>query len=205
MNAPSNSYQESTATRVSRCRQVLNNAILTSTEIDKHAVHATLDIAKEKTQYLEKLSLGCGATVALIVSFVGAHAGHLQPEWLLRLVLVVLVFAMMFGFLRNWIFPWYSYGTCERQVWAAKLKTEYARKDLISTGTALFLADGNLIDVETWLRDFDKTESTIKSAIDRFKKMEERGFDWANRAEYLTLGLASIGMVLLVALAWNNF
>jgi hypothetical protein len=205
MNDSSNPYQEPLAIRVPRLQQTFNDAVRSSADINKQAVQSSLDVAKEKTQYLEKVSIGCGATVALIVTFLGAHAGHLRPEWLLRSALVVLVLAMMFGFLRNWIFPWYTFGAWGVQDYKAKLNKEDARRALISTGTALDADDGQPIDVDSWLHDFEKTESDLKSTIDRFQKMEKLAFDWARRTEYITLGLASGGMALLVALAWINF
>jgi hypothetical protein len=38
--------------------------------MNQRAVQVSMDVGKEKTQYFEKLSLGAGGTIALVVSFV---------------------------------------------------------------------------------------------------------------------------------------
>ena len=49
-------------------------------EANQRAVQVSVDIGKEKTQYFEKIALACAGTIALVVSFVGSHAGRLQPR-----------------------------------------------------------------------------------------------------------------------------
>jgi hypothetical protein len=67
----------------------------------ERAVQVSVDISKEKTQYFEKIALASAGTIALVVSFVGSHAGRLQPPWLLRSALIVLVLAMITAMYRN--------------------------------------------------------------------------------------------------------
>jgi hypothetical protein len=45
----------------------------------KTANQTQIDIAKERTQFFEKLAIGSGATIAAMVSFFGAHSQRLQP------------------------------------------------------------------------------------------------------------------------------
>jgi len=64
-----------------------------------------LDGAKERTQFFEKLAIGAGATIAALVSFLGANNKRvLHPEWILRCALVALVVAMFGAMLRNYIY-----------------------------------------------------------------------------------------------------
>jgi hypothetical protein len=197
--------QEPLAVRQNRLREAFAHAADHAANVNKQAVQSSMDVGKEKTQYFEKVSLGCGATVALIVSFVGAHAGRLQPRWLLRSALVTLVLAMMFGFFRNWLFPWYVFAVWGHQDFNAKLDREHAKRDLVLIGFAVSIEDGQPIDPDAWLRDFEKDETAFKARIAELKDLEDRSFNWTKRIEYVTLILASVGMALLVALAWLNF
>jgi len=204
MNDPSE-FQEAPAKRDARLKQALSSAANHAADVNKLALQSSVDIGKEKTQYFEKISLGCGATAALIVSFVGAHAGSLRPKWMLRSALVTLVLTMMFGFLRNWLFPWYLMGVWGRRDMKAKLDTALAQRDLIQTGSVILIEDGKLIETDSWLQGFQKDHDDFKKKMGELQRMEERSFVWTRRVEFTTLGLASVGMVLLVALAWLNF
>jgi hypothetical protein len=198
-------YQEPPAVRHTRMKKTFYNAAKHSTRINKRAVQSSIDIGKEKTQYFEKVSLGCGGTVALIVSFLGAHAGRLQPRWLLRSALVTLVLAMMLGFFRNWLFPWYAFGVWQVQDLDAQVKRERARRDLIAAELTFAAEDGQPIDPQTWIADFQYREVVYDAKIEELKKARDRWFNWTKYTEQLTLVLASLGIVLLVALAWWNF
>ena len=44
-------------------------------EMNERAAQVSLDIGKEKTQFFEKIALASGGTIALVVSFIGSHAG----------------------------------------------------------------------------------------------------------------------------------
>ncbi len=188
-----------------RLNDNLRGASAHATKINDLAVQSSIDIGKEKTQYFEKLTLGCGGTVALMVSYVGAHAGKLQPPFLLRSALITLVLAMMCGFYRNWRFPWYTFAVWAHRDWIAKRDRELARKAIISTGLATSNEDGKLIDPQTWLEDFSETEKMIAKNIETAKKEEKTAFDWTRRSEYAMLWLAALGMIQLVVLAWVNF
>ncbi len=187
--------QESMADRQNRLRAAFAQAADHAANVNKQAVQSSVDVGKEKTQYFEKVSLGCGATVALIVSFVGAHAGRLEPRWLLRSALVTLVLAMMFGFFRNWIFPWYVFAVWGHQDFKAKLERQLAKKELVLIGFAVSIEDGQLIDPNAWLPDSEKDEGALKAGIAKLKALEDRSFNWTQRIEYVTLMLASVGWV----------
>ena len=85
-----------------RLKKLLESAYTNATDVGNQAAQAHADIAKEKTQYFEKIALGSGATIAAVVSFVGVHAGRLKPPFLLRSALVTLVAAMVSSMYRNW-------------------------------------------------------------------------------------------------------
>src|SRR5208282_3981725 len=97
-----------------RLNNLFQNAIKRANETEDRSTQASVDIAKEKTQYFEKIALANAATIALVVSFVGAahsgadsHSGRLQPACMLCWALVALLLAMISAMLRNWLNPSY--------------------------------------------------------------------------------------------------
>jgi hypothetical protein len=198
-------YQEPPAARHARLRRNLDRAVEHSAYVNELAVKSSVEVGKEKIQYVEKVSLGCGGTVAIIVSFVGSHAGKLQPRWLLRSALVTLISAMLLGFFRNWIFHWYTSAVWAYRDFDAMLKEEEARRDFVPMGKAASAESGQPINSDTWSPVFEKRKGILQPKLDELKKMERRALRWSTRTEYMTLGLASVGMALLVALAWINF
>ncbi len=65
------------------------------------------ELAKERTQYFEKIALGSGATIAAVVSFIGSQKSTLQPAWLFRSALIALVVTMVAAMYRNYKYPYY--------------------------------------------------------------------------------------------------
>lgn len=180
-------------------------AVRHAADINKQAVQASLEIGKEKTQFFEKVVLGSGATIALVVSYVGAHAGNLQPRWLLRSALVCFVLTLLLGLYRNWEFQWYIFASWARQDTKAKQEREKAKKDVILTGEAISSEDGKPIDPAQGLRQFNADEVTLTNLLTKSQKIEDRAFNVVRVVEYVTLGLGVAGMGLLIALAWLNF
>lgn len=74
MDIPPKAQQEMLIRELESARKHAKN-------MNERAVQGSLDIGKEKTQFFEKIALASGGTIALVVSFVGAHAGRLQPPW----------------------------------------------------------------------------------------------------------------------------
>lgn len=103
-----------------RLKILFEDAIRNAHAANQRAVQASLYIAKEKTQYVEKIALANAGTIALVVSFVGSHSGTLQPPWLLRSALVSLFLAMISAMYRNWTYPFYQYAIHARQDLTAK-------------------------------------------------------------------------------------
>ena len=67
-----------------RLAALFDSASKHATAANQRAVQVSVDIGKERAQYFEKIALASGGTIALVVSFVGSHAGRLQPPWYLR-------------------------------------------------------------------------------------------------------------------------
>jgi hypothetical protein len=116
-----------------------NNAIKFANDMEMRALQASEDIAKEKTQYFEKIALANAGTIALVVSFVGAHSSKLQPPWLLRSALVTLFAAMISAMYRNWKYPYYLTAVHTTQALIAMRDREQCRLELFRAGPALSL------------------------------------------------------------------
>jgi hypothetical protein len=188
-----------------RLQALFNDAGKRASNMNKRAVQASLDIGKEKTQYFEKIALACAGTIALVVSFVGSHPGHLQPAWLLRCALITLVVAMMMAMYRNWRFSFYVLACYARQDLAAKQNKERARRDYIVAIPTVAMEDGKLVDVNQWLAEFARDDKLFDDRITECQEQEDSAFIMTKRAEYVALVLTVAGMLMLIALAWENF
>jgi hypothetical protein len=188
-----------------RLKAVLESASKYAAEMNRSVAQISMDLGKEKTQYFEKIALACAATIALVVSFVGGHAGRLQPAWLLRSALVALVLAMMGAMYRNWKFPFYILAVHAGQEQTAKQKKARCTRDWIVAIPSVAWENGKPIDVEQWLAKFEQDEKVFDKRIADCTEQEDSSFSIVRKVEYLTLFLTLLGMIMLVALAWENF
>jgi len=178
--------------------------------MNQRAVQVSLDIGKEKTQFFEKIALASGGTIALVVSFVGAHAGRLQPPWLLRSALIALVLPMVGAVYRNWRFPFYLIANYNRQYLEARREAIRREAEFFRASNAIPVASGSGIDTRAvTLAEYNQQvvedEKIFEEKIGECKRQEENSFKTVQVVEYITLCLPLIGMAMLVGLAWRNF
>src|SRR6266481_3639165 len=88
-----------------------------------------VELAKERTQYFEKLAIGSGATIAAIVSFLGVHAGKLHPVWIMQCSLISLVVAIVAALYRNFRYPHYILAVTNVSWINAKLYQQQRKKE----------------------------------------------------------------------------
>jgi hypothetical protein len=175
-------------------------------DMNERAVQVSMDIGKEKTQFFEKIAITNGSVVALIVGFVGSHAGRLQPPWLLRSALAAFVLSLVSATYRNWKFPFYVYASYAHQYLSAKLEAMYAKRDAIRYGAVTPVNEaGMTVSIEESVNEFAEPEKGFKEQMAKCKRIENRSFRIVQIVEYVTLGLFLLGMGMLVALAWRNF
>jgi len=191
-------------------RSYLENDNKFATEANLRAVQVQHEIAKEKTQYFEKIAITAGGTIALVVSFVGArsstHSGGLNPPWLLRSALVALVLTMITAMARNWRYPYYLHALYNRQYLDARLKAAMSKRDLVtSEPTPLEAETGRPFDVPKYLTEFKEHEGTFNSQIAACKRQEDSALWQTTWLEHISLTLILASMALLVILAWKNF
>ena len=184
-----------------------NRASESAAKINAEAVQASIDLAKEKTQYFEKIALGSGVTIAVVVSFVGAHSGKLQPPWLLRSALVSLALAMIGAMYRNWEYQFYVIALWYRKDFAAKLERECCKRDYLAAfaNRAVWIEDGEQVDAVAFAQDYNDYEKKLEGSIAKSQTMEDRAFKATKYVEFATLAFGGIGVCLLIWVAWRNF
>lgn len=182
-----------------------DTAIKHAHDMNQRAVDVFTDVAKEKTQYFEKIALASGGTIALVVSFVGSHAGRLQPVWLLRSALVVLVRAMIAAMYRNWKYPFYLTAAYSKNHYIAIRDEEKCRLDYLEAVRPNVIQEGGPIDITKTRADFSKADKVFEAKIAELEKEETSVFRLVGWVERAALFLVVTGMALLIALAWRNF
>ncbi len=174
-------------------------------KMNQRAIEAALDVAKEKTQYLEKIALAAGGTIALVVSFVGAHAGRLQPPWLLRSALVTLVLTMIAAGYRNWRYPFYVIHTHARQELAARLNREQAKCALMRVAVDVYSVERGPKDVPQYLAESAAAQEKNRKQIALLQHKANCALWQVEVVERIALLLMVASMGMLIALAWRNF
>jgi len=174
-------------------------------EANQRDVDNSQEVAKEKTQYLEKIALAAGGTLAIVVSFVGAHAGRLQPPWLLRTALVTLVLTLIVAMARNFRYHYYLMGLYGRKSAEASLDRERARRDYLVVVPSINPDTLTPNDPQAIREQFAEEEGTLNKKIAEFKKQEESAFRQTRRLEGAAVLLIVAAMGMLIALAWINF
>jgi hypothetical protein len=83
--------------------------------MNQRAAQGSIDIAREKTQYFEKIALGSGGTIGLVASVVGLTCGSLAPRLATPFCSGWLALAMIAAVYRNWKYPFYELACQARQ------------------------------------------------------------------------------------------
>ncbi len=156
----------------------LENATTLTQQAGERSEKAGIETAKEKTQYFEKIALANAGTIALVVSFVGAHASRLQPRWLLGSALVALFVAMILSMYRNWKYPYYLAATHDALVRNAVLEQERCHLAYIVAVRPLNIKDGEPIDIEDCKAKFVEKEKLLSDQIEKSLKKKTAMFKW---------------------------
>jgi hypothetical protein len=183
-----------------RAMELLNQTLL---ELDQWQ----LEGQKGKSQFFEKLAIGSGATIAALVSFLGANEKRvLHPHWILRCALVSLAVALFAALYRNWSYPNFRMAHKERVMTEAKRKVQECRNDEFNLSGCLHnLQTGELMEVKDWHEGFKKSEAELD--IEITKRIKEEHLRWKGVAysENLCLAAVCIAMASLVWLGLRNF
>jgi hypothetical protein len=189
-----------------RLRLLLQHADQQLEDAVKEINEAQVDSAKDRTQYFEKLTIGSGAVIAAIVSFLGAHSAKLQPAWMLRCSLVSLVIALTTSLYRNLRYPSYFIAVRNR-IWIEACRQQQQSKNDVfqSEKNLIAIQTGEPIDMQEWTREFKKSDAGLEKLIGERVRRENRLLIEVRVAEYVCLSSVGLAMISLVWLALRNF
>jgi hypothetical protein len=190
---------------VQRLYTLLQSAQVRARKKSELLSQTSIDVAKDKTQYFERVALGSGATIAAVVSFIATRSGGLRPPYLLRASLVVLIVAMIGAMYRNWRYSFYLLAHRATQDLSATYELERAKRDYLLVAPSKSLDDGQPINATEFDEAFKKDELQWKESVTNCQRKEDRIFRELTGVESATLILVVAGLVLLVILAWINF
>lgn len=188
-----------------RLKALWDNAINHADEVGQKSVEVSMDVAKELTQYFEKISFGSGAIITALVSFIGGTRNHLRPAWLFRVSLAIWFLVMFGAMLRNWRNHYYPVNALRRQRIEADRNAKRCQNDFILQGGAYSFQTGRPINIEEWSKGFRASDGKLSEQLEYLSGYEAKVFRQVKTTEHLTLALALIGMMQLITLAWINF
>lgn len=165
-----------------------------------------IDSSQGRVEYFEKITIGAGAAIAALVSFLGSHSASLHPKWILRSSLVLLGLTMLAGLFRNFRYPNYvmqirkiSWIRCSRY-------QQRCRRDYLSADTtAVSIQTGQLIDTEKTMKELDESDVEVGQILEENETLGERMRKQWTYAEQLCLALAFLSMASLIWLGLSNF
>jgi hypothetical protein len=191
---------------IERLKRLLQSADQSVNDIEADNSKTQVDFAKERTQFFEKLAIGSGATIAAIVSFLGVHAGKLQPEWIMRCSLISLVVAMVAALCRNFLYPFYVLAVNNVSWINAKLYQQQRKKECFRAEPEIrSWQSGEPIDAQLWIAEAEKAEADMKPIIQKRQARHERLWRAVKISETVCIVAVSVAMISLVWLALRNF
>jgi hypothetical protein len=191
---------------IERMRQLMKSADQSVREIETDNSKTSVDLAKERTQYFEKLAIGSGATIAAIVTFLGSHAGKLQPVWIMQCSLICLLVAIVAALYRNFRYPNYILAVNDVSWINAKVYQQQRKKELFKfEPNAISLQTGKSIDAAAWIAEAEKAESEMRPIIQQREKCHKRLLREVKVSEIICIVAVSAAMISLAWLALRNF
>lgn len=166
-----------------------------------------VDTSKDRTQYFEKLTIGCGAAIAALVSFLGATSDKhpLHPKWLLHYTLFALVVAIYAALHRNYRYQDYLLMTAKKAWWESEREEQQRRNDLNQEAHTYGWQISKQIKIDEWNVTFLKLQSELEKKLVKLQKVEKRRWREINAMENICIGTALFAMVALVVIAFKNF
>ncbi len=165
-----------------------------------------IESANGRVDFYDRITIGSGATIAALVSFLGGHSAKLQPAWLLRGALISLVLAMAASLFRNYRYPNYVL-TVHKISYIRRLRYQKScRSNFIKAApAAIDVRTGLPIDVVKSSNEFEKSDAELKKLEDERVKLAERLRKEWTYSQNFSMTLAICAMVFLVWLAIVNF
>jgi hypothetical protein len=171
-------------------------------QLNEYAIVA----ANDRVSFFEKVAIGAGASIAAIVSFLGAKSHPLEPRWVLRASLISLAFALFSALLRNYLYPFYLFAARQVEYSKAYREREKRKAQCVKAMPVNINWDtGEQIDPTKFVIDWELDDKQSASAIETLEKRKTRyfrGWKWSEVACLAAIVVSSLWLVLLV---WWNF
>jgi hypothetical protein len=165
-----------------------------------------IDAANGRTLYFERLTIGAGAVIAAIISFLGVHASTLHPEWSLRCSLVSLTVAILAGLYRSYRYPYYIMQV--RKVIYNEAASHHQKiqcEHIMASRVPSDINTGKLIDKDKLSEDFRTRDAQLDTITNIDNKKCEHLLKECNSAEVVCVASIAVAMVSLVWLALCTF
>lgn len=189
-----------------RLRLLLEDAQKQLQKVNDTIEQSQVESAKGRADFYDKLTIGSGATIAALVSFLGAHSAKLQPTWILRGALLSLVLTMIASLFRNYRYPNYVLQIHKISLIRSSRYQQQCRFNCIKADpTAISIQTGQPIDLPKSLKEFEKSDEGLEALDKDSEKIGERLRKQWTYAQNLAICFAILAMVFLVWLAIANF
>ena len=162
------------------------------------------ELAKQHTEYLEKLAFGSGAVLTAIVSFVGGKR-ELHPSWLLRSTIMALGFTIISILVRNAIYPYYVGTIYGRRALKAEIDRDAAKAEFFSRVPAMDIDTGKPIDALEYINSYQENRKLCNIKLPELEKLENRYIKWCRDLEMACLVSTSTAVGFLIFIVWKNF
>jgi len=191
---------------IQRLKILLDNASEALNKAIAEINQSQIDVANGRTAYFDRLTIGAGAVIAAIVSFLGGHASTLHPEWLLRCSLVSLTIAMLAGLYRSYRYPCYIL-QAKKVVWdeAARHYQKIKGENISASCNPVDLHTGNFINKGKLSEEYEIANAELDTGIKNDIMKRERLLKEWQSAEAVCLFAVGFAMVSLVWLALCTF
>jgi hypothetical protein len=165
-----------------------------------------IDVANGRTAYFDRLTIGAGAVIAAIISFLGSHASTLHPEWSLRCSLVSLTLAILAGLYRSFRYPYYIL-QARKVIWieAARHHEKVKGEWIAACGDVLNVLTGNPINTGNSQEKWGTADAELGTALKGDIKKREHLLSECHLTEAVCLIAIGVAMVSLVWLALCTF
>lgn len=198
--------QRADPVEVQRLSLLLDGADKQLRKVEADKDQYQIDAAKDRVDFYDKLTIGSGATIAALISFLGAHAAKLQPTWILRAALISLVLTMIASLFRNYRYPNYvlqihkiSWIRCSR--YQQQCRLSFFKAD----PTAISIQTGQPINLSETVNEFGKSDKELEAILKESEALGEHLRKQWTYAQVLCIAFATLAMVFLVWLAIANF
>jgi hypothetical protein len=191
---------------IQRLRLLHDKANKQLREVESDKEQDQIESAKGRVAFFDRLTIGAGAAITALVSFLGAHSTKLHPAWILRAALISLVLTMIAGLFRNYRYPNYvmkihqvSWTRCSR--YEQECRVNYLKADQ----TTVNVRTGQTIDIDEVSKNFEQSNKELEELSQKADKEAKRLERHWKYAQNLCISFAALAMVCLVWLALANF